>query len=126
MSVPGSFEILFRCTDRDSHSSRVLDRVGLKPDTGKPDTLTADEWDMTRLTTFIWHDTKRGGGIRNGTPHGELLLEEGVYVWRFHCPTCRRDLQVKYGTLIRVMNQLHAAGVSSVDISKLPATLVSS
>jgi hypothetical protein len=121
--LDADFEILFRCTDKGTHPSRELDRVRLAPDMGKPDALSAEQWAMERLSTFILRDGKRAGAP---VQHGDLPLREGGFVWVFRCPTCRRDLQVKYVNLISVMERLHAAGVSSVDISVLPARLVSS
>ena len=115
MNESEGFEIRFRCTDKDTHPSRELDRVRLSPDTE----LSATE----RLGPFTMREGKRSAGrvrLRE-----DPILEKGVNMYRFACPTCRRDLQVKYENLIDMMDRLHAAGVSAVDISKLPATLSS-
>lgn len=104
------FEILFRCKGRGTHPSREVGHYWLAPDTGEVEGATVRERAMERLSTGVYRNGKRKGDARKVWTASS---EPGQFV----CPTCGRDLQLKPENLVRLMERLHSAGVTAIDIS---------
>lgn len=113
--------ILFRCTDKGSHTSREIYRLELSERGGG---TTANERAMNRLTVSIIRDGKRGDKVWNtGDP---VKGPDVPTALSFPCPTCKLDRQIKYVDLVVIIEKLEAAGVADVDVSCLPAKIVTS
>jgi hypothetical protein len=115
--VKGHKEFRVVCTDKGAHPSRELAIfapippyndagvwVGDAADTG----LAWDEWDMNieRNATGV---VVYGRTLRSTTDAGTL--------WRFKCPTCRRDLPLRDTDLGCIVLAFVGAGHQSLDIS---------
>ncbi len=114
----------FTCS-RDGHPSRVLRRIDLAADGAGS---TPNEIALNRLSVNLWWDSKRRGDRVSDLKVERLAgeLEGDPTVLPFACPTCRLNRQIKYVDLVTVIEKLHAAGVSSVDVSAIPTNLGSS
>lgn len=141
--------VRFVCTDRGSHPSRELAEVHVDErgaeGTGELERLRAtmpeeeaqDEFLVLHINAMI---AQEHSGMRR-RHHGEFP-KEGVpprsFVsatppgqpwkrWRFKCPTCGRDVQLRHATLAGVLQKVIEAfpdtPVPRVDISHLPANL---
>jgi hypothetical protein len=108
------------CTDSGTHPSREIELLSYSAD---PDPVV----DIVRRAGLI-----RDGKVKFGrqeTGNGSLVSLGDVAdprgaLWRFVCPTCRRDWPLRDDTLIRVLQPLIAAGRTSVDFSALPPELL--
>lgn len=127
------------CTDRDTHPSRELATILRTSDDPEfldallREDLTADEAQWVHdngLMVYVERSARRGGSVRpTRVEHGftmdadpEQINGRGV-LWRFQCPTCKRDVPMREHTLRRLVDGVIAAGHVVVDISRLPATL---
>lgn len=115
--------ILFRCTDKGTHPSRELYRIELSA--VEPLGTTANEQAMERLSIVASRPGKRHDRVLNtsGDPLPVSPSAALPTVLPFVCPTCRRNRQIKYVDLVGLIETLHAAGVTSVDVSVLPDRL---
>lgn len=124
------YEIRFRCTDRDSHPSRELLIIGRFVDGGKEHRSYLARIATGRKPPYEWgkhplyvpshREGKRPGDDGWAVWNGNNAADGGPGLWRLVCPTCNRDTQWRSENLVQIMDTLHAAGVSTVNISKLP------
>lgn len=122
------------CTDRDTHPSRelaVLRRRDEIPEIqesvlrqfeeaglGKEEAAMLYEWEQA--DSIGRRSSRRGGYVRLATV---AEFSERGPLWRFRCPTCRRDVPMRGDRLLRLLDGLLAAGRVSVDLSYLGANL---
>jgi hypothetical protein len=94
------------CSDRGQHACTVLHRL-------------QDTRDVVTNADVMWPE-----GLRNGPP-ATAWQQDGALGFRFCCPRCRRDVQLRLENLFRILDGL-AAQVDteqahpSLDISLLP------
>lgn len=139
------YAVLVKCTDRRQHPSRELaalafyDRGGdelratLEENSAHLDARTI-EWivanDM-RIWFYQDRDSHRGDQVKLSQPEhipGGIHRGDAVKkIWRFECPTCRRDVPLGNRKLTTILDGLvEAQGdtpVISLDVSYLPASL---
>jgi hypothetical protein len=61
------------------------------------------------------------GGARNGVPLSPYGAEDGCLRYRFRCPRCQRDVQLREEKLLAIVSALSANdGHPVLDISLLP------
>jgi hypothetical protein len=135
------------CTDKGTHPSRELAVLRSDPAPDDPRLLAElrqehapdqaeDIYLGEMLGDLLRHDRS---GLRrrdHGVPTGGLERRTDVrdhsqdfFVprWRFRCPTCRRDVQLRHDAAIVLVEKILAAypetRLPAVDISLLPANL---
>jgi hypothetical protein len=138
------------CTDKGTHPSRELAVLRLREPEEDPQLLAelrkhntperAEElYAVEIIDDMLSHERYRRlrrdhGEVPapgRGAPRAEVRefskAEDWPSRWRFRCPTCRRDLQLKYFTAARLVDNIRTAYPEtrspSVDISLLPASL---
>jgi hypothetical protein len=77
-----------------------------------------------------WIGRRDGGTYAKRTEHGQAVLRQYVTTWgddafrtagtQFLCPKCGRNPQISQDRLKGAMAGLKAAGITEVDISRLP------
>ena len=96
------------CSDRGQHPQGVLYHL-------------RDERDVRVFTErAVWPE-----GQKNGVPITVWNPETGNQSFRFRCPRCRRDVQLRQDTLLRIIDALAERADSAsehpvIDISLLP------
>ncbi len=95
--------ITVACSDRGQHARIVLHRLA----------------DVRCFGIGLVPAAPIGGG-RNGLPLG-TYTEDGIFRYEFHCPRCRRDVQLREASLLAAVSALRAGdGHPVLDISLLP------
>jgi hypothetical protein len=132
MQGPDQLRII--CTDQGTHPSRELALIwhhgedpellaGLLADDqlSEAEARTVYNWDRTSY--LAQRRAARGGYVHGGVVDVGDESDGRGPLWRFRCPTCRRDVQLRDDKMRRLVEGLLAAGRVSVDISQLPASL---
>lgn len=134
MMMNEDFETRIVCTGKDQHPSRELRVITYCVDGGEafghwvrrcaelgweglkfPRLLAYGSRTARNSRTVLQRDVA-GVSIEDAQEHMDLRQKN---LWRFQCPTCKRDKQIKAETLEASLLKLHQAGVSKVDISRL-------
>lgn len=141
MHILGAVRVV--CTDRDTHPSRELappmeihDDPEWRAILHAADELSAEEaeWLYQAERAMHWtHRAKRGGDVKAAKVHigqtqrGDVEIGDPGdgqgFLWRFRCPTCRRDLPLRTNRLNRILMGHMKAGLPSFDISMRPEIL---
>lgn len=133
------------CTDGGTHPSRELaPPMYIRDDPEWREILHADEhltaeeaeWLYQGERVEYWtHRAKRGGDVKASkveigqTQFDHVLLEIGDpgdgqgFLWRFRCPTCRRDVPLRTAKLNPILERFADAGQPTLDITNIPAVL---
>jgi hypothetical protein len=139
VNVQGQVRVV--CTDRETHASRELSPpLELTDDPKWREILVADEQLSEREAEAVYRwervghwsrDSRRGGRVQHArVTVGMTQAGDGEVgdpgdgrggLWRFRCPTCRRDVPMRDDTLVRLIEGYLAAGRRAVDISCLPS-----
>lgn len=106
----------FVCTDRGQHPSRELQVVTYRVEGDSAVALARGYRYAKRRRSVVQQGS--GGWQMQFSPQGDPTLQM-IPLWRFRCPTCRRDKQIKQDELLVILPELHKNGVASVDISAL-------
>lgn len=120
------------CTDDGSHPSRECAELHLSyspDDLAMFETLAFEAEDLETANNFLHlYDADRLGygksrrNRRGDSTHAQDVIKRrdlGDALWRFTCPTCRRDVPIKATKLAEVLHQFGAAGLRTLDISHL-------
>ncbi len=127
------------CTDRGTHPSRELaPPLEIHDDPEWRTILHADEemtgeeaeWLYQAERVGYWPSSrvaKRGGQVKTArvefgqTKWGDVEVGDPGdgqgFLWRFRCPTCRRDVPMRTKRLNAILEGYAAAGRTSADIS---------
>jgi hypothetical protein len=138
------------CTDRGTHPSREIAVLRLREPEENPGLLaqlrshlTAERAEKLYAVEILdqtirpdrsglrrrdhGQEPEPGEGGSRGRVKEMYRTEEELSRWRFRCPTCRRDLQLKHPTAARLIDRICTAypdvPLPAVDISLLPANL---
>lgn len=87
------------------------------PEVVPEEALALVEWEQT--DALAKRSARRGGSVDLADPHERGFVDERGALWRFQCPTCRRDVPMRDSRLRRLVEGLLADGRTSVDLSHL-------
>lgn len=134
-------KVIIVCTDRGAHHSRELDALHLRGDLDRARLLgmaaladqrgdaagaararhSAEQWGggLIRLGHRVGADGKREGLAGASDAH----TEDRTLPWRWRCPTCGRDVQLRDARVEQMVRGAVAAGDAHVDVSYLPGSI---
>lgn len=132
-----TFGVRVVCTGRGSHPSRELAdlRVGNDPELKRllAKDLPADELEAFYAADLTWAvgeraygrellrpDPKRENVRLSPVDNGDEALEQSKTSWRFQCPSCRRDFQIRNERLRESLIRLAELDTHRLDISLIP------
>lgn len=127
------------CTDRGTHPSRELaPPLEIHDDPEWREILHADgqltgeeaEWLYQAERALHWtRRSRRGGDVQSAkveigqTQRGDVEIGDPGdgqgFLWRFRCPTCRRDVPMRTNRLNTLLEGYVSAGRKTMDVSYL-------
>ena len=121
MTDDGIF-IDINCTDKDNHALTYLGNLGIVGGVLKANSST--------ISTVDWKTYQKertAGAIGRRRAPECVWLEHPVgsteYRAQMRCPRCNRNPQWPHAKAVTALTTMHAAGVTTVDISRLPKQL---
>lgn len=136
--TPRASQVRVVCTDKGTHASRELDVLTLTDDPELLEVLlegaAAGEYSEAEARAQYEYERINGTTTRSSKRKGanaavvarRVSLERDALtgsLYRFVCPTCRRDVPLSQEKLAVILEHYAHAGRVSFDISLLPANL---